>query len=494
MYLIGYDIGSSSVKAALVEVATGQCIASAFYPGSEAPIKAQKAGWAEQSPQRWWDYMKQATRAILKQSGINPGGIKAIGISYQMHGLVVIDRDRNLLRDAIIWCDSRGVPYGEKAFKGIGEQECLSTILNSPGNFTATKLAWVRENEPELFDKIYKIMLPGDYVAMRLTGEITTTVPGLSECMLWDFKNNRVASRLLDYFGIPESVIPDIVPTFGEQGRVTPEAASELGLTAGIPVTYRAGDQPNNALSLKVFNPGEIASTAGTSGVVYGVNGEVSYDPLSRVNNFAHVNHTVETPRLGIMHCVSGTGILNSWVRRNVCPDLSYPEMNELAMTVPIGSDGVSVIGFGNGAERVLRNNDVGCSFHGINFNRHNRAHIVRAAQEGVAFSFQYGIEVMESMGMKVDKIHAGNANMFLSPLFRQALANVSGARIELYDTDGAAGAAKGAGYGAGIYGSLDEAFATLSLISTIEPKESEIEAYREAYSRWKKCLEKEIE
>ncbi len=493
MYLIGYDIGSSSVKAALVEMATGQCIASAFYPGSEAPIKAQKAGWAEQSPRDWWRYMKQVTRAILKQSGINPGGIKAIGISYQMHGLVVIDRDRNLLRDAIIWCDSRGVPYGEKAFRGIGEQECLSTILNSPGNFTATKLAWVRENESELFDKIYKIMLPGDYAAMRLTGEITTTVPGLSECMLWDFKNNRVASKVLDYFGIPESVIPDIVPTFGEQGRVTPEAAAELGLTVGIPVTYRAGDQPNNALSLKVFNPGEIASTAGTSGVVYGVNGEVSYDPLSRVNNFAHVNHTVETPRLGIMHCVSGTGILNSWVRRNVCPDLSYPEMNELAMTAPIGSDGVSVIGFGNGAERVLRNNDIGCSFHGINFNRHNRAHIVRATQEGVAFSFQYGIEVMESMGMKVDKIHAGNANMFLSPLFRQALADVSGARIELYDTDGAAGAAKGAGYGAGIYGSLDEAFATLTLISTIEPKGSETEAYREAYNRWKKCLEKEI-
>lgn len=494
MYLLGYDIGSSSVKAALVEAATGKCVASAFFPGSEAPIKALKAGWAEQDPESWWKYMKQSTEAVLSQSGVNPRDIAAIGISYQMHGLVCVDKEGTPLRDAIIWCDSRGVPYGEKAFEALGHDKCLSTLLNSPGNFTATKLAWVRENEPELFEKIYKIMLPGDYAAYRLTGEMTTTVPGLSECMLWDFKNNAISAELLDYLGLPASIIPTIVPTFGDQGRVTAEAAAYLGLAEGIPVTYRAGDQPNNALSLKVFNPGEIASTAGTSGVVYGVNGEINYDPMSRVNNFAHVNHTAEAPRLGIMHCVSGTGILNSWVKRNILPDLSYPEMNDLAMTVPIGAEGLSILNFGNGAERILCNREIGCSLHGINFNKHSRAHIARAAQEGIVFSFQYGIEIMESMGMKVNKIHAGNANMFLSPLFRQALANISGATIELYDTDGAAGAAKGAGYGAGTYASLDEAFATLRLISSITPDPAETEAYAEAYDRWKQCLARELQ
>jgi len=493
-YLLGIDVGSSSVKASLVNVDTGKCAASAFFPEKEAPITALKVGWAEQDPEMWWTNFKLSLQKCMNDSGVKGDEIQAIGISYQMHGLVCVDKDKKVLRPAIIWCDSRAVPYGEKAFKEIGEDRCLSHLLNSPGNFTAAKLAWVKENEPDLYNKIYKFMLPGDYMAMRLSGEINTTISGLSEGILWDFKEQKPADMLLDYYGFDKSLIPDIVPTFSVQCQLSKAAAEELGLKEGTPISYRAGDQPNNAVSLNVFNPGEIASTAGTSGVVYGVLGDVNYDPKSRVNTFAHANYTKDLTRLGVLLCINGTGILNAWVKRTVAPEgIGYAEMNDLAAQVPIGSEGVVITPFGNGAERVLENREIGSSINGINFNRHTKAHIIRAAQEGIVFSFCYGIEVMQQMGMKINNIHAGKANMFLSPLFRDTLAGVSGATIELYDTDGSVGAAKGAGIGAGIYKDNNEAFATLEKLDVIAPDTSKQNAYREAYNRWKQVLENQI-
>ncbi len=494
-YFLGFDIGSSSVKVSLVDASTGEVRADAHYPKTEAPIIAKQKGWAEQDPQMWWDNAKLSLQDVLAASGATGEDILAIGISYQMHGLVCVDKDQQVLRPSIIWCDSRAVPYGDKAFQTLGAEQCLNHLLNSPGNFTAAKLAWVKENEPELFERIDKIMLPGDYIAMKLSGETTTTVSGLSEGMMWDFREKRPAKFLFDYFGFSESILPRIVPTFSVQGKVCREAAEELGLKEGTPISYRAGDQPNNALSLNVFEPGEIASTAGTSGVVYGVLGEVNYDPKSRVNTFAHVNHTDAQDRLGVLLCINGTGILNAWMHRNVASDLSYAEMNDVAAQVPVGADGVRIIPFGNGAERVLENEELGCSVHGINFNKHHRGHLLRAAQEGIVFSFCYGIEVMQQMGMEVKKIHAGNANMFLSPLFRTTLANVSGATIELYDTDGAAGAAKGAGIGCGYFKDHNEAFASLKKLAEIKPSENqnEREAYLSAYEDWKEILKKNM-
>ncbi|MCD8317879.1 MAG: carbohydrate kinase [Paraprevotella sp.] len=509
MYLIGYDIGSSSVKACVVDAQSGRTLSNAFFPKQEAPILSLKAGWAEQDPESWWDDLKNATAEALATAAERAGcsmavlkdGLAAIGISYQMHGLVCVNREQQALRPAIIWCDSRAVPYGNEAMQALGQDFCLEHLLNSPGNFTACKLAWVKEHEPEIYEKTHKIMLPGDYIAMRLTGTACTTVSGLSEGMFWDFKCNGLCRELMEHFGFDTSLIPEIRPTFGEQGRVTARIAEELGIKAGIPVTYRAGDQPNNALSLNVFNPGEIASTAGTSGVVYGVNGTVNYDPLSRVNTFAHVNHAAgdynrsafpatEQTRLGVLLCINGTGILNSWIRRNVAPeDCSYETLSRMAEQVPIGSEGLSIIPFGNGAERVMQNKETGCAVEGIQFNLHRRPHLIRAAQEGIVFSFRYGIDVMKGMGMKVDKIHAGQANMFLSPVFRQTLAGVTGAVIELYETDGSVGAAKGAGIGAGIYKDNREAFATLERLKVIEPDLRTQPLYEEAYRRWLEAL-----
>ena len=462
--LLGFDVGSSSVKASLVNADNGKCVATAFFPEKEAPIMAVKAGWAEQDPQMWWDNAKLALKKIMVEAGATAEDIKAIGISYQMHGLVCVDKNLKALRPSIIWCDSRAVPYGEKAFKDLGAEQCLSHLL-----------------------------LPGDYIAMRLSGVANTTVSGLSEGMFWDFKNNQVADFLMKYYGFDPSLIADIVPTFSVQSEVCKEAAEELGLKAGTPITYRGGDQPNNALSLNVLNPGEIAATAGTSGVVYGVLGDVNYDKQSRVNTFAHVNHTKDQTRLGVLLCINGTGILNAWTHRNITPEIGYAEMNDLAASVPIGSEGVTVIPFGNGAERVLENKEIGCSINGLNFNKHNKAHLVRAAQEGIVFSFCYGMEIMQQMGMDIQKIHAGKANMFLSPLFRNTLAGVSGATIELYDTDGSVGAAKGAGIGAGIYKDNNEAFATLDKLEVIEPDAAKRSEYLAAYARWKETLNEKI-
>jgi xylulokinase len=490
MYLLGYDIGSSSIKASLVNIQSGEATASAFFPKREMGIKSVKTGWAEQDPEIWWENLKLATQSVIEQSCATPREIKAIGISYQMHGLVVVDEHQKNIRDAIIWCDSRAVSYGEKAFGDLGIEKCLTQLLNSPGNFTLSKLAWLKEHEPENYAKIRYCMLPGDYIAMRLTGDARTTVSGLSEGIAWDFSTGTPAKFLYDYFGFDTKFIPEIVPTFGQQGYLTDSTAKELGLEAGTPVTYRAGDQPNNALSLNVLHPGEVAATAGTSGVVYGVNDDAEYDYLSRVNSFAHVNHSERQTRIGVLLCINGTAILNAWMKNNVAPEnAGYADMNELAAEIPVGSDGISIIPFGNGAERVLCNRELDCSIHGLNFIRHGKAHLIRAAHEGIAFSFKYGMDIMNQMGIETKTIRAGLANLFLSPVFRQTLSNVTGATIELYNTDGSTGAARGAGIGAGIYKDETEAFATLKKIITVMPEANQQKETAAAYKRWLSLL-----
>jgi xylulokinase len=490
-YIMGFDVGSSSVKAALLSITSGEAVALAFSPSTEMEISSPKPGFAEQEPARWWEELQQAVRLLRKQVDWKPEEVAAIGISYQMHGLVCVDKDLKPLRPSIIWCDSRAVPYGNEAFKALGKDFCLSHYLNSPGNFTLAKLKWVRENQPELYARIYKVMLPGDFIAMKLTGEVCTTVSGLSEGIGWDFSRASVATDLLETLGIPSSMLADIVPTFGIQGRVHSEAADLLGISAGIPVSYRAGDQPNNAFSLNVLEPGEVAATAGTSGVVYGVTDKVNYDPLSRVNSFAHVNHTSQDNRLGILLCINGTGILNSWLRKNFLSGLSYPQMNELADSVPPGADGLCFYPFGNGAERVLENMEPGAALEGLQFNRHHAGHVVRAAQEGIVFALQYGMEVMEGMGLDVSRVRAGHANMFLSEIFATAFTNTTGCELELYNTDGAIGAARAAGLGAGIFTSRQDCFRGMTVVKTYAPQDGLRSTYVDAYTKWRDGLKK---
>ena len=484
MFSLGIDVGSSSVKVALLDIESGKCVCSSTNPKVEAPIIAERKGWAEQDPQSWWKYLCDGVKDMATKYDMSK--VAAIGISYQMHGLVAIDKNCKPVRNSIIWCDSRAVETGASALEGIGYEKCMSRLLNSPGNFTASKLAWVKKNEPQVYERIWKFMLPGDYIAYLLTNEVTTTATGLSEGILWDFRDNSRADFVADYFGIEKDKFADIVPAVGVQARTTAEIEALLGIPAGTPVSYRAGDQPNNAFSLDVLKPGEIAATGGTSGVVYGVTDVPKADPESRVNTFLHVTGS-DSPCMGVLLGINGTGIMNSWAHKNVAFDMSYPEMNELAATAPVGCDGLLVLPFGNGAERVLANKNVGAKLAGIDLVRHSRAHILRAVQEGIAFSFRYGIDIMKNLGLRPNVIRAGKANMFLSPLFRSTLATLCDARIELFDTDGSLGAARGAALGAGIYKSADEAFATLERLDVIEPAADWKNSLESAYMNWKK-------
>ncbi len=491
MYSLGIDIGSSSVKVSLLDIESGECIAASTNPSTEMPIKALEPGWAEQDPRMWWKYVCEGIGKIGKDRNLSD--VACIGITYQMHGLVALDASNECVRDSIIWCDSRAVAIGNKAAGALGREFCLSSLLNSPGNFTASKMAWVKENEAENFRKTEKFFLPGDYIAYMLSGDISTTVTGLSEQILWNFKDERRADELLEYYGLPSSLIPKTVPAIGTQTYTDYKTEKLLGIKEGTPISFRAGDQPDNAFSLNVMNPGEIAATAGTSGVVYGVTDVPKADPMSRVNTFVHVNHEKNAPRYGILLCINGTGIMNAWIKRNLSGGMDYDAMNRIASSVPAASEGVIVLPFGNGAERVLENRFTGASVSGLDLNRHSFAHVLRAAQEGIAYSFLYGIEIMKGLGLKPEVIRAGKANLFLSPIFRQTLSTISGASIELYNTDGSLGAARGAALGAGLYKSREEAFALLKVLETVDPVEEDTAVLAESYEKWKHALENNL-
>ncbi len=491
MYLLGYDIGSSSIKAALINASTNQEVLVVQYPNAELDMIARQSGWAEQQPEVWWQAVCMATRQLLGQSGVEGQLIKGIGISYQMHGLVLIDNDLNTLRPSIIWCDSRAVSIGEMAFQELGKDWCLQNCLNSPGNFTASKLKWVKDNEPEIYERIYKILLPGDYIAMKLTGNVNTTISGLSEAILWDFKEGKVSQDILDYYGFSAELLPEIIPTFSQQGKVNRNASIVTGLQEGIPVTYRAGDQPNNALSLNVLNPGEIAATSGTSGVVYGIVNKPLYDTKSRVNGFAHVNYEENFDRIGILLCLNGAGIQYSWMKHQIARSTqSYQDMERMVSAVPIGSGGVCILPFGNGAERILNNQNIHSHILNLDFNAHSRAYLFRAALEGVAFSFVYGVNILKEIGLEVNVIRVGNDNMFQSATFAKTIATLLDCDIEVVSTTGAIGAGRAAGVAAGLYQSLEDALSGIQPSKIYEPSLNQA-LCQQAYSYWEASLKK---
>lgn len=487
MLLLGIDLGTSSIKVSVVNADTQKCIATAQYPEDEVDIISVQTGWAEQSPDLWWEHVKQAILKCNATNQYNPKDIAAIGIAYQMHGLVVVDKTQHVLRNSIIWCDSRAVDIGEDAFHDISEEKCLSHLLNSPGNFTASKLAWVKNNEPDVYEKIDKIMLPGDFIAMKLTGEITTTVSALSEGIFWDFKSNTISEDVINYFGFDHSFFPEIHPLFSSHGYLKEIVADHLSLKAGIRVSYKAGDQLNNALSLNVLKPGEIATTAGTSGVIYGVSNQLNYDSQSRINSFAHVNHQPDEKRIGILLCINGAGIFNRWIKNIAGSNMPYQALNDAAAEISIGSDGLMALPFGNGAERMLENKILGGHFHNLDFNIHTNAHMVRAVQEGIAFAFRYGLDIMRGNGIDPTIIRAGKSNLFLSDVFTQSFVNSTNVEIEFYEGDGSFGAAIGAGIGAGIYKDAAAALSNRKPVGLVEPHSKHI--YDDLYEKWKELL-----
>lgn len=491
MLLLGIDIGTSSIKASVIDAETLKTISSAQYPEKETEVISLQPGWAEQSPDMWWEHVQLAILKLHAQRKYDPQDIGAIGIGYQMHGLVCVDKEQKVLRNSIIWSDSRAVELGNKAFEAIGKDKCLLHLLNSPGNFTASKLAWVRQNEPEVYNNIDKIMLPGDFIAMKLTGAATTSISALSEGVFWDFPENKLSPDVFNYYGLNTAHIPQVKEVFSEHGRVLKSVATALSLKEGVPVTYKAGDQPNNALSLNVLEPGDVAATAGTSGVIYGISDQFTYDDQSRINTFAHVNHTDTHKRLGVLLCINGTGILNRWVRNMTGENLSYAQINEAAAAVKPGSNGIVVLPFGNGAERIFENRIVGAHICNLDLNIHSKGHLYRAVQEGIAFAFRYGLDIMKENGMTPQIIRAGKANMFLSNIFTDCFVNTLNIPVEIYNCDGSAGAAIGAGLGVKLYKSSKEAFQHFKPVQLVEPdKKKNCEEY---YNKWLLQLERQL-
>ncbi len=491
MYYIGYDIGSSSIKVALVECTSGKRIGVQKEPANEMSILVPQPNWAEQDPEVWWKHLCKATKSLLTSYSIENTAILGIGISYQMHGLVVIDSAGESLRNAIIWCDSRAVEIGIDALENLGRDKCATHLLNAPGNFTASKLKWVKDNEPSLFKKIYKAMLPGDYIAYKLSNKVATTLSGLTEGIFWDFKEQEIAEWLLSYYGLSKDLLPEMVPAFGSQGRVSSEAAAETGLAQDTPILYRAGDQPNNALCLNVFQPGEIAMTGGTSGVVYAISKSLSGKEISRINNFAHVNYSVKEPMLGKLLCINGAGIQYRWLRQNLKVN-TYQEMNTLANEVAIGSEGILLLPFGNGAERMLHNNNSGSQILHLDLNLHSKAHLCRAALEGIAFAFVYGMEILMAEGLQPKVIRAGNDNLFQSEVFTNTICTLIGHPIELYNTTGAVGAARACSLQDGDFKAYGETLLKNDHLHTYNPLK-DTKPYLEAYHHWKERVEKEF-
>jgi xylulokinase len=487
MYYIGFDIGSSSVKAALVDAASGKNLGITQEPAYEMEMVSLQNDWAEQDPEVWWQHLCTATKRVIREAQIDALKITGIGISYQMHGLVVVDKKGTPLRNSIIWCDSRAVSIGNEAFENLGEEKCANNLLNSPGNFTASKLKWVKENEPEIYKNIDKYMLPGDYIAFKLTGDVCTTKNGLSEGILWDYQRDQVANWLLDYYDIGPSLTPTIVENFTNQGEVHSEASAATGLPKGIPVVYRAGDQPNNALSLNIFKPGEVAATGGTSGVMYAVTNNLQSKESLRINHFAHINYTKENKIVGKLLCINGAGIMYRWLRENIGVD-SYGSMNSMALKIPVGSDGLVVIPFGNGAERMLNNTNTGTHFANLNLNQHGSGHLCRAVLEGIAFSFVYGMEILKNDNAVINVIRAGNDNLFQSEIFSSTIATLSGQEIEIYDITGAIGAARAVSLTDGDFERFGANISINDHVRTFKPS-SDKRPFIEAYELWKKTL-----
>ena len=490
-YFIGYDLGSSSLKTALVSADTGEVVAVVKTPSEEMEIQAPQPGWAEQDPQRWWECVCEGTRVILNKTGISGEAVRGIGIAYQMHGLVPLNSDGNPVRPSIIWCDSRAVSTGDTAAQDLGEERCRSRLLNEPGNFTGSKLRWMQEHEPELFRQIHAIQLPGDYIAYRLSGQLQTTGSGLSEGTLWDFSRDEPAYWLLDHWGISGDLIPEIVPTFGLQATVSETAARATGLAKGTPILYRAGDQPNNAFTLNVLEPGELAATAGTSGVLYGVTDQKEVRELKRFNHFLHVNDTSDHPRIGQLLCINGAGIAYRWLKQQL-GDISYTEMNELALQVPAGSEGLVCLPFGNGAERLFENREPKAGFSGIDFNRHKRRHLCRAVLEGVAYSFRYGMEIMEAGGIRFETIRAGNDNLFQASVFTSTLAGLGRKPVELYRVTGAVGAARACMVPGKGLEEVRRQTASQDYLTTVLPPE-DTDIIFKGYQQWRRELDKHL-
>lgn len=470
MAFLGIDVGTSSVKVSIVGE-DGVILASATAPASsERAINSPNPNWAEQNPEDWWEDAQQAILNLPLEARLQ---VEAIGIAYQMHGLVLVDSQFQPVRPSIIWCDGRNIQESQILAESLGLDALENRLLNKPGTLTLAKLAWVAEHEPETLAKAHTFGLPGDFIAYKLTGEWSTTKSGYSEMVGWDFGASIPFEEGFRKAGwkLP---LPEARPNLEEGAPIQKVIAEKLGLPPSARVTYRAGDQPNNAFGLGVLQQGETAISAGTSGVLYGI-GDSSPGLHEGINRFLHVNS-----QIGVLMCLNGVGSALAFARRTWFQNQSYEALSELASQAN-PENCPYFFPFGNGAERILSERAFS-GFTELDFNRHNLPELARSVFEGIAFAYRLGSEKMEKAGCLSKVVNGTESGLLKSSFFAQLLANELQVELILSEGDGSTAAARGAALG----------------IKKILPKPAPLKRYlptspanHERFSHWHKILEK---
>jgi xylulokinase len=470
---LGIDVGTGGSRALLVN-RQGEVVAACTVAHEDMHM-AQPL-WAEQRPENWWDAVVTTIRGVLAQAGVAGAEVRGIGLSGQMHGLVMLDSAHDVIRPALIWCDQRSQRQVDWVNAKVGTARVLECIANPVlTGFTLPKLLWVRDNEPQHFDRLRKVLLPKDYVRFRLTGEFATEVSDASGTALFDVVKRRWSFKLADAVGVDRAVLPECFESSDVTGAISREAAELTGLAEGTPVVGGGGDQAASAVGNGIVAPGIVSCTLGTSGVVFAHMEEVAYDPAGRVHTFCHAVRG----KWHVMGVTQGAGLSLQWFRNQLAPGADYDALMAEAATAPAGSHGLCWLPYLMGErtphlDALARGGWVGLTA------KHRRADLIRSLIEGVTYSQKDCLDIVASLGVEIRSVRASGGGA-KSLFWRQVLADVFAKPVvTLASQEGSAlGAALLAMVGTGEYASVPEVCgAVIREEARVEPGWENAEVY----------------
>ncbi len=481
MHFLGIDIGTGGSRAVVIDTA-GSVIASAT--AEHAAFASPQIGWAEQDPRDWWRASCEAIRSVLS-GGVAAESIAAVGFSGQMHGSVFLDERDEVIRPALLWCDQRTEKQCNEITEKVGRKKLIELVSNPAiTGFTLPKLLWLRENEPENWAKVRTVLLPKDYVRLRLSGDKASDVADSSGTLLFDVRGRRWSGEMLDLMELDASLMPTVYESTEITGRISAAGAEETGLIAGTPVVAGAGDNAAGAIGMGIVRPGMVSATIGTSGVIFIVTGEPKVHPDGRTHTLCHAI----PGRWHMTGVTLGAGMSLKWFRDNFGSGMSFDELGGEAAGVPPGSDGAIWLPYLMGERTPHLDPHARAAFVGLSAS-HTRGHLVRAVMEGVAFSLRDALEIFRSLGASVGDIRLGGGGSH-SPVWRQIQADVFGKTVETIAADeGAAfGAAILAGVGVGAWDFVEDACdAAIRVSLRLDPREEAVRRLGENYDIYRR-------
>jgi len=479
-YWLGIDTGTSGTRALLID-SSGREIAAVTAPHDD--IRMEQPLWAEQHPENWTEAAAEAIRGVLAKSGATGHDIRGIGLSGQMHGLVILDRSGSVIRPSLIWCDQRSQPQVDFINRTIGKQKVLESIANPVlTGFTLPKLLWVRDHEPQHFERMRKVLLPKDYVRFWLTGEFATEVSDASGTALLDVVHRRWSFGMIDSLGLDRDILPSVHESTDIAGVISSQAAQLTGLTAGTPVVGGGGDQAAGAVGNGIVEPGIVSCTLGTSGVVFAHTDNAVWDPLGRVHTFCHAVRD----KWHVMGVTQGAGLSLQWLRNQLAPGVSYDALMSEAATAPAGSQGLFWLPYLMGERTPHLDASARGGWIGLTA-KHTRADLIRSVVEGVSYSQKDCVDIIHQLGVPISSIRASGGGA-RSPFWRQILADVFDKRVaRLENQEGSAyGAALLAMVGTGEFATVPEACAaTIREADSVTPRNAESKTYAEGYETY---------